>query len=152
MKLIINAMTMGIWGVANMTARQIFEVPGMREIMLRAGEEALTVGHELGYRNVAIIGLKDDDIEGANRLCELMLDKVNADVGLDITVTVLQDHLKGRYSEVDQINGYVAGESEKRGLKAPVNRAVTEITRRIHAGEIRPDPANLALIREALAD
>jgi ketopantoate reductase len=65
-------------------------------------------------------------------------------------VAVLQDHLKGRYSEVDQINGYVADESEKRGLKAPVNRAVTEITKRIYAGELKPDPANVKLIQEAL--
>jgi len=65
-------------------------------------------------------------------------------------VAVLQDHLKGRYSEVDLINGFVADESEKRGLEAPVNRAVTEITRRIYAGEIKPDPANVALIRDAV--
>jgi len=150
MKLIINAMTMGIKGIVNMTAGEIFKVPGMREIMLRAGEESLIVGHELGYKNVAIIGLKPEDIEGTNRLCELMLDKITADVGLGAKVTVLQDHLKGRYSEVDQINGYVADESEKRGLKAPINRAVTEITRRIHAGELKPDPANVTLIEEAL--
>jgi len=150
MKLIINAMTMGIKGIVNMTAGEIFKVPGMREIMLRAGEESLIVGHDLGYKNVAIIGLKPEDIEGTNRLCELMLDKITADVGLGAKVTVLQDHLKGRYSEVDQINGYVADESEKRGLQAPVNRAVTEITRRIHAGELKPDPANVKLIQEAL--
>jgi 2-dehydropantoate 2-reductase len=150
MKLIINAMTMGIKGIVNMTAGEIFKVPGMREIMLRAGEESLIVGHDLGYKNVAIIGLKPEDIEGTNRLCELMLDKITADVGLGAKVTVLQDHLKGRYSEVDQINGYVADESEKRGLKAPINRAVTEITKRIHAGELKPDPANVTLIEEAL--
>jgi 2-dehydropantoate 2-reductase len=150
MKLIINAMTMGIKGVVNMTAGEIFKVPGMREIMLRAGEESQIVGQQLGYKNVAIIGLKPEDIEGSNRFCELMLDKITADVGLGAKVTVLQDHLKGRYSEVDQINGYVADESEKRGLKAPINRAVTEITKRIYAGELKPDAANVKLIQEAL--
>jgi 2-dehydropantoate 2-reductase len=99
---------------------------------------------------VAIIGLKPEDIDGSNRVCELMLDQAAAHVGLSNKVAVLQDHLKGRYSEVDQINGYVADESEKRGLKAPVNRAVTEITKRIHAGELKPDPANVRLIKEAL--
>jgi 2-dehydropantoate 2-reductase len=150
MKLIINSMSMGIKGIANMTTGEIFKVPGMREIMLRAGEEALIVGHELGYKTVAIIGLKPEEVEGTNRFCELILDRAVSHVGLENKVAVLQDHLKGRYSEVDRINGYVADESEKRGLKAPVNRAVTEITRRIHAGELRPDPANVKLIHEAL--
>jgi 2-dehydropantoate 2-reductase len=150
MKLIINAMSMGIKGIANMTTGEIFQVPGMREIMLRAGEEAFVVGQELGYKTVAIIGLKPEDIDGSNRVCELMLDQAAAHVGLSNKVAVLQDHLKGRYSEVDQINGYVADESEKRGLKAPVNRAVTEITKRIHAGELKPDPATVRLIKEAL--
>jgi 2-dehydropantoate 2-reductase len=150
MKLIINSMSMGIKGIVNMTTGEIFEVPGMREIMLRAGEEALTAGHELGYKTVAIIGLKPEEIEGSNRFCELILDKAVSHVGLGNKVAVLQDHLKGRYSEVDQINGYVADESEKRGLKAPVNRAVTEITKRIYAGELKPDPANVKLIQEAL--
>jgi 2-dehydropantoate 2-reductase len=150
MKLIINAMSMGIKGITNMTTGEIFQVPGMREIMLRAGEEAFVVGQELGFKSVAIIGLKPEDLDGTNRLCELMLDQAAAHVGLTNKVAVLQDHLKGRYSEVDQINGYVADESEKRGLKAPVNRAVTEITKRIHAGELKPDATNVALIREAL--
>jgi len=150
MKLIINAMSMGIKGIANMTTGEIFQVPGMREIMLRAGEEALVVGQALGYKTVPIIGLKPEEVEGTNRFCELVLDRAVSHVGLDNKVAVLQDHLKGRYSEVDLINGFVADESEKRGLEAPVNRAVTEITRRIYAGEIKPDPANVALIRDAV--
>ena len=56
----------------------------------------------------------------------------------------------GRTIIAQLVNGFVADESDKRGLDAPVNRVVTEITRRIHAGELEPDPANLELIRTAL--
>jgi 2-dehydropantoate 2-reductase len=147
MKLIINAMSMGI---TNMTSGEIFQVSGMRDIMLRAGEETLTIGHELGYKNVPIAGLMPEEIEGTNRLCELMLNQTTAHVGLTNKVAVLQDHLKGRYSEVNQINGFVADESEARGLEAPINRAITEITKRIYAGELKPHPSNVALIQEAL--
>ena len=58
---------------------------------------------------------------------------------------MLQDHLKGRYSEVDLINGLVAEESEQNGRLAPANAAVTAITRRIRDGELEPDPSNLDL-------
>lgn len=150
MKLIINAISMGLKGIVNMTSGEIFEVPGMRELMLRAGEEALIIGHELGYKNAPIIGLTREELEGTNRLCELLLNEITSHVGLGAKVTVLQDHLKGRYSEVDQINGFVAEESDKRGLKAPVNRMIVDITQRIYSGELKPDPANVKLIREAM--
>jgi len=141
---------MGLKGITNMTSGEIFQVSGMRDIMLRAGEETLTIGHELGYKNVPIAGLMPEEIEGTNRLCELMLNQTTAHVGLTNKVAVLQDHLKGRYSEVNQINGFVADESEARGLEAPINRAITEITKRIYAGELKPHPSNVALIQEAL--
>ncbi len=62
----------------------------------------------------------------------------------------MQDHLKNRLSEVELINGFVAHESEKRGRKAPANAAVAEITRRIHAHELKPEPANMRLVAEML--
>ena len=39
---------------------------------------------------------------------------------------------------------------EKRGLKAPVNRMIVDITQRIYSGELKPDPADVKLIREAM--
>ena len=106
MKLIINTMSMGLKGLANMTTGEILAVPGMREIMLRAGEEALTIGQHLGYKTAPIVGLSAAEVAGTNRLCELMLNQTTAHVGLGNRVAVLQDHIKGRYSEVDQINGF----------------------------------------------
>ena len=80
-----------------------------------------------------------------------MLDKLAKDIGPSARDCVLQDHLKGRYSEVDMINGLVAEEFGRRGLSAPANTAVAEITRRIQSGELEPDPANLDLVRQRLA-
>ena len=77
-----------------------------------------------------------------------MLDKLAADIGPSARDCVLQDHLKGRYSEVDLINGLVVEESEKLGRRAPVNAAITEITRKIQAGELQPGPENLALAED----
>ena len=42
-------------------------------------------------------------------------------------------------------------ESAERGLPAPFNKVVVDITRRIEAGELQPDPSNLALARQMLA-
>jgi hypothetical protein len=64
---------------------------------------------------------------------------------------VLQDHLKGRYSEVDLINGLVVEEASRRGKAAPANAVIVELTRRIQDGTLKPDPSNLALAQEMLA-
>ena len=36
--------------------------------------------------------------------------------------TVLQDWMKGRHSEVDDLNGFVATEAKRLGMRAPVMR------------------------------
>ena len=48
--------------------------------------------------------------------------------------TFLQDWIKGRHSEVDQINGPVVEGLERHGLGAPVNRALIEFAHDIEAG------------------
>jgi 2-dehydropantoate 2-reductase len=68
-------------------------------------------------------------------------------VGPHARDAVLHDHLKGRLSEVDEINGRVAEVCAANGRPAPVNAAVTEVTRRIYAGEIKPEPGNLDLVK-----
>ena len=86
-----------------------------------------------------------------NNLLDKLLDKLAKDVGPSARDCVLQDHLKGRYSEVDMINGLVVEEFDRRGLSATANAAVAEITRQIRAGELKPDPANLELEQKMVA-
>ena len=40
---------------------------------------------------------------------------------------MLQDIERGRRTEIDFINGFIARESRAYGLKAPVNTAITEL-------------------------
>jgi 2-dehydropantoate 2-reductase len=58
---------------------------------------------------------------------------------------MLQDHIKGRRTEIDMINGLVANESRRLGLPTPVSDVLVTLNRRITAGELKPDAANLDL-------
>jgi len=145
MKLIVNAMCLGPLAMLGLTLTESMKVPGMRDFVLRAGTEALTVGQNRGYKIQPIFGLNEDDIKDTNHLLETLFDKLAADIGPRARDCVLQDHLKGRYSEVDLINGLVAEESAAKGGSAPVNAVVTLITKRIESGELKPDPSNLEL-------
>jgi 2-dehydropantoate 2-reductase len=152
MKLIVNAMTMALKAMAGANNEKFYKYKGARELVLRSGEEALAAGQGLGYKTVPIFGIDPNEIEGSNRLLEMLLDKITHDVGPTALNTVLQDHMKGRYSEIDMINGLVAEEGQRQGRPTPVSDAVVEITREIHAGRLEIDPANLEQVIKELAN
>jgi len=151
MKLVVNTMCLGPMAMLGLAQQEAAKLPGMRELVLKIGTEALAIGQERGHRIEPIFGLSEEDVADTNRLLEKLFDKLVSDIGPKARDCVLQDHIKGRYSEVDQINGLVVEECEARGISAPANAAIVEITRRITAGELEPDPANLDLVLGSLA-
>lgn len=149
MKLVSNATTLVSSALVGLPLQEAAALPGMRELMLRSGQEALDTGQALGHPVLPIFGLTADDVRQTNRLVETLLDLLLAGFVLPETkTTVLQDWIKGRHSEVNELNGLVAEEAARLGHSAPVNTAIVEIARRIEHGELKPDPANLALLRE----
>ena len=151
MKLVVNTMCLGPFAAMGLKLSETGELPGMRELAIQAGTEALELGQHLGYSVEPIFGLTPEDIAGSNQLLENLLDKLNRDIGPRARDCSLQDHLKGRYSEVDLINGLVVEECRKLGKAAPANAAIVEISRRIHSGELKPERSNMAIAEEFLA-
>lgn len=151
MKLLINVMCLAPVAMTGKRVHEAFRLPGMRELSLKAGAEALEVGQRLGYKPEPIIGLTARDMENTNQLLEKLMDKITHDVGPRSMDCCLQDHIKGRRTETDMINGLVAGEGARFGQRTPVNDAICEITRRISAGELEPASANLALAQSMVA-
>lgn len=147
MKLVSNATTLVTTAILGLPMLEAVKLPGMRELMLRSGQEALDAGAAIGHPVLPIFGLKPADVRQTNRLVEKLLDTLLEGFVLPHTkTTVLQDWIKGRHSEVDDLNGLVVGELEQRGRAAPVNAAVVELARRIERGELAPSPANLPLL------
>jgi 2-dehydropantoate 2-reductase len=66
-------------------------------------------------------------------------------------VAVLQDWMKGRRGEVDEINGLVVAQQRRLGGSAPVNEMLVDIAGRIESGELKPDRSNAELMVSALA-
>jgi 2-dehydropantoate 2-reductase len=150
MKLVLNSMTLGT--MAMMGTELADQQPeGMQDLMMQLGTESLKVGAALGHPIVPIFGLTQAQIEGSNNLLMQLVDKVNHDIGPGRGAnTTLQDHIKGRLSEVDLINGFVVEEGRTRGIPTPANEAMVEMTRRIFMGELKPNPRNLAAALELL--
>jgi 2-dehydropantoate 2-reductase len=152
MKLVSNCCTLVPTAALGLSMVDAGAIPEMRELMLRAGQEALETGVALGHPILPIFGLTPADVDRADRVVEALLDVLFAGFVLPhTTTTVLHDWRKGRHSEVDDVNGLVVAEQTRLGGVAPVNAAWVRIAHRIERGELEPAPANLTPARE-LAD
>src|SRR5690606_21062713 len=95
MKLISNSSLLVTSALLGLPMLDALHAEGMREVMLRAGREALDVGRALGYPILPIFGLTADEIADESRVVEIMLDKLFAGfVKPGATTTVLQDWRK----------------------------------------------------------
>lgn len=149
MKLVSNCTTLVSTAILDLPIPAAPELPGMRELMVRAGREALAVGAELGHPVRPIFGLTAEEMRAADDLVAMMLDVLIERFCLPHTTsTILHDWRKGRHSEVDDINGLVVAERERRGETAPANAAIVEVAHRIERGELEPGAENLELLLE----
>lgn len=149
MKLVSNASVLVPTAALGLPMADALVVPGMRELMTAAGQEALDVGRALGHPVLPIFGLTPDDVATPDTVVATMLDTLYAGfVRPGATTTVLQDWTKGRRSEAGDLNGTVVAEAATVGVATPVNAAVLEVARRIEAGGLEPGPDNLRLMQE----
>ncbi|NND49463.1 MAG: 2-dehydropantoate 2-reductase [Rhizobiales bacterium] len=151
MKLVSNTTTLVSTALLGLPMQEAAELPGMREMMLRSGQEALDAGTARGHAVLPIFGLSPEDMRQSNRVVETLFDVLLAGFVLPQTkTTVLQDWIKGRHSEVDDLNGLIAAEAGRLGVAAPVNTAIAELAHRIEQGTLQPDPSNLALLQQLI--
>lgn len=150
MKLVSNATTLVTTAILGVPMLEAVANPEMRALMIRSGQEALDAGAAQGYPVLPIFGLRADQVAEPTTVVETLLDTLLAGFVLPTTkTTILQDWIKSRHSEVDDLNGHVVAVSERHGLHAPVNAAVTALAHRIERGDLEPHPSNVRLLLEA---
>jgi 2-dehydropantoate 2-reductase len=117
-----------------------------------AGTEALEAAIGTGSKIVPMFGQEGIDDLPPERYSAALLDAVLAGWSLEDTkVAILQDWIKGRKGEGEEMSGLVVREMAKLGAEAPVNQMLVEISRRIEAGELQPGLENAELMTSALA-
>lgn len=152
MKLIVNSIGLAAFAIVGTKTSEAMKMPGMRELIVKIGGETLAVGQKLGYEPEPVFGLSAEEVRSTNRLVETLCDKLAADVGTrSLRNCTLQDHMKGRKSEVDLINGLVVDEGVRFGIDTPANKVIVDLTRQIEAGALKPDPKNMDLLVKMIA-
>ena len=58
-----------------------------------------------------------------------------------------QDMFKGRRTEIQFLNGFVARKGDEVGIPTPTNKILTDIVTRVERGELKPDPRHIVDLR-----
>lgn len=131
-KLLLNCAVTTLGAVAGCTMRQYLPAPGARELFDRVYDEALAVALAAGARPETMLV---EPVPGPDR--DAWRERVLAGYG-DARPSMLLDFERGRRTEIDFINGYVADLGERLGVPVPANAAVAATVRAISRGELQP--------------
>jgi 2-dehydropantoate 2-reductase len=144
-KLVANTMTSGLCGVLGVSLNDMIEWAPSRRVQIRLGAEAIRVGEALGYAMEPIRGVPAQqwlaaacgDAQALQAVEQRMVAFNARRTGEGWSGTA-QDLAKGRRTEVDWMNGYVAARGAEIGVPAPTHAAVAELVRRMERREISP--------------
>lgn len=149
-KLTANAMTSGFSAVCGLGLKETFRRPECRRLMQILASEAIRVGMARNYHVEPVFGLP--------AAVWLAADEGNADARLKVdgtfqthydTVTdtavsgTAQDLKKGRKTEVDFMNGYVAAQAQALKVSTPLHHAVAQLLADIELNRQTPGEKHL---------
>ena len=147
MKLVANAGELVPSAILDAPLAEAVRIPGVHEFMVECGKEAARAAIADGSTLVPIFGLTHDQVTGPDQYAEDLLGEVLERFSRpDTLTTVLQDWMKGRRAEVDDVNGLVVQVLEAAGEKAPCNAHTVDLAHRIERGELARSRDNLDLL------
>ena len=152
-KLCQNSMGNPVVAIADAATSEMAGDPRARELQIRLAQEAARVGLKLGIQVEDFGGAtpqKWADANAGDVFEELDGMLAGRTGGGDRRPSMGQDVVKGRVTEIEQMNGEVARRAAEAGVDAPVNAAITEAVKAIDAGLLKPGRDNIdAVLRRA---
>ena len=113
-KLVLNCAYNALSAIGRMYYGPMVAIPEMRRLMTDAVEEVLRVAEAKD------IHLPDNMLTATFELAEAMP---------RTTSSTAQDIARGRHTEIEHLNGYVAREGERLGIPTPVNRTLNALVK-----------------------
>lgn len=146
-KLVINSMRNGLSAATGLSGNQRDLAEGPRWLSIRLGSEAIRVGQALGYQLERMLGMDPEVLARAGEGSKDALTEIvhilteNAKKRSDEQrPSMAQDMFKGRRTETDFINGYVAERGADIGVPALTHARMNEIVKRVERGELQASP------------
>ena len=146
-KLTTNSMSNPVAGLTGLGSAEIRIREETSTISIKIARETIMVGHALGIEVEPVNGIPADLYEqaiGGKSMQEVRTRlKDGAGSLREGKPSLLQDVLKGRRTEVDYLNGYVALKGHEVGIATPLNNAITKLIHQVEKGELKPEVSNL---------
>jgi 2-dehydropantoate 2-reductase len=150
-KLVINSMRNGLSATTGLAGNQRDLAPHPRSVSIRLGSQAVRVGQALGFQLEKMLGMEPETLaragEGhADALAEIVdqLEAATRRRSDEQRPSMAQDIRKGRRTETDFINGFVAARGAEIGVPAPLHAQVNELVKKVERGELAPSPGLIA--------
>ena len=153
-KLATNSMANSVAGLTGLGSADLRLRQETVIVSIKIATEAVKVGHALGIEVQPVSGIPAELYEHAAD--GKSIDEIKARLAEGAEAlregkpSLLQDVLKGRRTEVDYLNGYVARRGREVGIPTPVNEAITDLIHRVERGELTPDVANIKYLEPYL--
>jgi 2-dehydropantoate 2-reductase len=151
-KLVLNGMVNGVSSATGLTIDAVNRNDAVRRFSIRLGGEAVRVGQAMGYELERIGKFEPEDLARAAEGDGSALALVEGELTKDSKPnprdeirrpSMAQDVMKGRRTEIEFINGYIAAKGDEIGVPAPSHTRITELVKAVERGELTPSPAAL---------
>ena len=151
-KLVQNGMGNGVSAATGLSGGDCLRNERIRRFQIALAGEGIRVGQALGYQLEKIRGAEpelylratDGDSQAFSEIETLIVPKAGSNPRGDIQrPSMAQDILKGRRTEIDAMNGFIARKGAEVGVPAPSHVKLAGIVTRIERGELKPSPALL---------
>ena len=143
-KLVTNSMNNAIAGLTGLGTAEVRTASEPRRVSIHLGAETVKVARALGYKLQPVMGLPADSlidaVNGRNVEETETAIMESARLAADGRPSFGQDVLKGRSTEIDDLNGYVSRKGREAGVLTPFNDRIVEIVHELGIGfEARPE-------------
>jgi 2-dehydropantoate 2-reductase len=151
-KLCQNAMGNGVTAATGLTSPDCLRDPAIRRFQIALAAEAVRVGQALGYTLEKIRGIEPElyvraaegQAESLKEIEALLMPQAGSNPRGDIQrPSMAQDMIKGRRTEIDAMNGFIARKGAEVGIAAPSHVKLADLVTRIERGELKPSPSLL---------
>ena len=151
-KLCVNAMRNCVSAATGMGGNERDRHDAVRRVCIRLGGETVRVGQALGYKLGMVGALQPEKLALAAESNHAALDEIESQMlsaaegggrAAYQRPSMAQDMAKGRRTEIELMNGFIAEEGAKAGVPAPTNAMITRQVLRVERGELSPRPENV---------
>ncbi len=150
-KLVINSMRNGLSAATGLSGNQRDLSAHPRAVSIRLGSQAVRVGQALGYQLEGMLGMEAETLARAGEGDQDAYNRIVAALEAGAKArsdgqrpSMAQDIFKGRRTETDHINGFIARKAREIGLDAELHERIHQLVRRIEVGELMATPEHIA--------